>query len=155
MHLYLLRHAHALAGADDAARPLSKRGRKQIRTLGRWLRANRALDEVAECWHSPLVRSRDTAALLVRRLHRPVRTVVTAGLTPADEPAPLLRRLRTRQRPLLIVGHEPHLSALASLLVAGEPEPPVFTLRKCALLALIREQGRWLVRWQIGPELLA
>jgi phosphohistidine phosphatase len=153
MRLYLLRHAHALEGADDAARPLSKRGQKQIRALARWLRGNRAF-KVLEVWHSPLVRSHDTAGLLAKRLRLQVPLVATPGLTPGDDPTPLLRRLRLRQRSLAIVGHEPHLSALATLLLTGATAPPVITLKKCSLLALTREDDRWTVSWQINPDLL-
>ena len=154
MQLFLIRHAHALDGGDDAARPLSARGRKQVRTLARGLKRAGVFD-AAEVWHSPLLRARDTAALLVRRVGAPAKLVETSGLTPGDDPAVMAARLRWRRQPLAIVGHEPHLSALASLLVAGAAAPPVFVLRKCAALALERIRGRWVVRWLLAPELFA
>jgi len=52
------------------------------------------------------------------------------------------------------VGHEPHLSGLASLLVTGKAEPSRFLLKKCAMLRLDREGGGWTVRWQVSPEVL-
>jgi phosphohistidine phosphatase len=153
MQLLLIRHAHALAGENDAARPLSERGRKQIRVLARFLKRaeNFAASEV---WHSPLVRSRDTAALLGQRLRAITRLVAVEGLAPGADPALLTARLKKRHEPLVIVGHEPHLSALASLLVTGTATPPVFVLRKCAALALARDRGRWTVQWQVSPALL-
>jgi phosphohistidine phosphatase len=132
---------------------LSERGRKQIRVLARFLK--RAENFAArEVWHSPLVRSRDTATLLMQRLRANTRLVAVAGLAPSADPTLMAARLKKRRQPLVIVGHEPHLSALASLLVTGNATPPVFVLRKCAALALARDSGRWTVQWQVSPALL-
>ena len=92
MQLLLIRHAHALAGRNDAARPLSERGRKQIRVLARFLK--RAENFAArEVWHSPLVRSRDTATLLMQRLRANTRLVAVAGLAPSADPTLMAARL--------------------------------------------------------------
>lgn len=151
--LYLIRHAHAEDGLDDANRPLSARGRKQIRAMARFLRRTGDFAP-AEVWHSPLLRAHDTAALLVGRLKLPVKLRAVPGLTSGDDPAIIAAKLRTRRPSLALVGHEPHLSALASLLVAGSAEPPVLVMRKCAVLALEREGSRWVVRWLVSPDLL-
>jgi phosphohistidine phosphatase len=154
LRLFLVRHAHALDGLDDAARPLSAKGRAQVKRLGKFLRASGAFapDEI---WHSPLVRARDTAALLARALRSAAPLRAVTGLRSADDPRRIARRLAKTRRALALVGHEPHLSALASLLVAGEAEPPILEMKKCAVLALERDATRWVVRWQVSPELLA
>lgn len=153
MHLYLIRHAHALDGRDDAARPLSAKGSRQIRNLGRFLHEADAF-EAAEIWHSPLRRAEATAILLAKRLKTKARLVEVAGLRPDDSPDSILRKLNYLRRPVAVVGHEPHLSALASLLVADEAVPPRFLFKKCAALRLDRIDGVWAVRWQVSPELL-
>lgn len=153
MELYLIRHAHALEAAFDELRPLSPRGRKQVRTLARWLRS---VDDFApaEFWHSHLVRAADTAALLTRHLRSRARLRRVTGLAPWDDPASLAARLRKQRQSLALVGHEPHLSALASLLVAGRTHPPIFVCRKCSILALERTQSRWVVRWHVAADQL-
>ncbi len=151
MLLYLIRHAHALDGGSDAARPLSKRGRAQVRALAGVVRRQENFQPAA-LWHSPLVRARQTAGLLARRAKLPVPLHRVSGLTPDDDPRVIARRLNRLRRDVAIVGHEPHLSALASLLVTGEAEPPVFVLKKCAALALERYGTRWVVRWLVSPE---
>lgn len=153
MHLYLIRHAHAEDGRPDQARPLSRKGRAQIRRLARFLRTASALD-VAEIWHSPLVRSRETAAELRRRLKSRAPLTEISGLKPEDDPAVTARRLGAVNRPVAIVGHDPHLSALASLLVGGPAEPAGFRLKKGAALRLDRSGGGWSARWLVTPELL-
>lgn len=152
MHLYLIRHAHALDGADDLARPLSPKGAKQVRALARRLRACDAF-EADEIWHSPLRRAEETAVLLAQRLKSEARLASVGGLRPEDAANSILKRLDALRHPVAVVGHEPHLSALASLLVAGKAAPPRFVLKKCAALRLDRADGVWAVRWHISPEL--
>jgi phosphohistidine phosphatase len=153
MHLYLIRHAHALDGDDDAARPLSPKGDEQIRALARLLRASDAFS-AEEIWHSPLRRAGETAALLAKRLKSDAHLAVVGGLRPEDAANAILKRLNDLRHPVAVVGHEPHLSALASLLVTGKAVPPRFVLKKCAAVRLDRVDGVWAVRWHISPELL-
>jgi phosphohistidine phosphatase len=153
MHLYLIRHAHAEDGSRDALRPLSEKGLRQIRNVSRCLRQQEAV-EVEEFWHSPLRRAAETAAQFTRRLRLAARLVEVGGLKPQDDPKTIMQRLGQTQFPVAIVGHDPHLSALASLLVTGAAEPPHFLLKKCAVLRLDRAGSGWCVRWLVSPEVL-
>lgn len=152
MHVILIRHAHAEDGENDAARPLSRKGVRQARALGRLLRDAEAF-EAEEVWHSPLVRARQTAVLLAKRLdtEAPLREV--GGLRPSDDPAATARRVGDARQPLAIVGHDPHLSELATLLVTGKAAPLRFKLKKGAALRLDRVAGGWVVRWLVTPDL--
>lgn len=153
MLVFLIRHAHAVDAAEDPVRPLSRRGRNQVRTLARFLKAAGVLapDEI---WHSPLVRAQETAGLLRRRLGSRAKLVTVAELESAEGITVLVKKIREARQPLALVGHEPHLSALASLLVTGAAEPAIFVLKKCAVVALERTGARWAVRWQVAPEVL-
>lgn len=153
MSLFIIRHAHALDAEEDPERPLSKRGHKQIRALAKFLRRSGAL-QTAEVWHSPLARSRETAELLVQHLELKARLLQVDGLEGDDDPAVIADRLKRRRPPLAIVGHEPHLSALLSLLVAGAARPSRFVLKKAAAVALENQDGNWGVRWQVAPEII-
>jgi phosphohistidine phosphatase len=153
MHLYLIRHAHALDGDNDDTRPLSRKGRKQVRTLARFLREAGAF-EAEEIWHSPLRRARETSGLLAKHLKTKVKLTAIAGLRPEDPGDSVLEKLLETRQTVALVGHEPHLSALASLLVAGEAAPPRFVFKKCAALRLDRVADGWAVRWQVSPELI-
>ena len=150
MLLYLIRHAQAVDGVDDAVRPLSAKGRRQVRRLAAFLRRGGLLD-TREIWHSPLVRARATAELLTARWGGKWKLVETAGLGPEAAPATLARRLAALRRPVAIVGHEPHLSTLATRLLTGRAGPPVVVLKKGAVLALERTGRCWAVRWLISP----
>lgn len=119
----------------------------------------------AQVWHSPLARSRQTADDLVARLLlTEAARVETPGLLPEDDPQAIAERLQLHPKDrgdLALVGHEPQLSALASILVRGKDHPVLFVLKKCALLTLELTdsthkktgQARWRVRWLLSPEL--
>ncbi len=163
MLLYLVRHAHALNEAENPERPLSPRGRTQMLRLAAFIRGNPAF-QPAQLWHSPLLRSSETAALLATQLPHEMIRVETPGLLPEDDPEPMARRVEMHSPdiPLALVGHEPHLSALASLLLTGKPHRSAFQLKKSAIIALEntgethKKNGRpkWRVRWHLSPELI-
>lgn len=153
MKLFIIRHAHAVAAADDPERPLSNRGRKQVSRLATFLASSGALT-TREVWHSPLARSFETAQHLVKKLKLKARLVEVTGLEGDDDPTVIANRLKTRNQPLALVGHDPQLSALVSLLVTGATEPPRFHLKKCAIVALEQVEGVWAVRWHVSPEIL-
>lgn len=154
MKLFLLRHAHAVSEAEDPARPLSGRGREQARALGRHLARNVRV-RVSEVWHSELVRSRETAEIVAEQLglQAPLRTV--AGLCPEDPPEGTARRLDRGEEPLLVVGHEPHLSGLAGLLLRLDPDRAAIEFKKGAMLCLERPLpgAPWSVAWLLTPRL--
>jgi len=153
MHVYLIRHAHAVDAEEDPERPLSKRGQEQVRTLAIFLKPSGAFRPV-EIWHSSLVRSRQTAEQLVQRLRLDASLLLMPDLESDADPRAVARRIKAVTHPIAIVGHEPHLSALATLLVVGKTEPPTFAMKKCAALALEGVESYWMVRWHVSPEVL-
>lgn len=134
MELTLVRHAIAEDGPDDAARPLSKKGRKRfeqsVKTLG-------ALGFGFErVLHSPKRRAVETAELL-----RPLcKGELQATPLLAREPGVELWALLEGER-VAVVGHEPHLSSLLSWLVTGEASGENFELKKGAVAQLEGEPG--------------
>ncbi len=163
MHLYLVRHAHAVTEEQDPSRPLSPQGRADIERVALFLNATPAF-RPAQLWHSPLARARETAALLARHLAPEPILVETPGLLPEDDPRELATRLESHplDTGIALVGHEPHLGALATLLVRGKPRPTAFNLQKTAIIALEptgsvhkkTARPRWRIRWHLTPELL-
>ena len=157
MRLFLVRHAHAVDASEDPARPLSGRGRREVGQLAGFLRASGSLAP-DEFWHSPLARARETAQLLADGLGSRSPLKEAPGLEPDEDPAAIALRLASEHRTVALVGHEPQLSTLATLLVRGTPWPPAFVMQKCSVLALERNgEGRgasWVARWHVVPDLL-
>lgn len=150
MMIYLIRHVHAVDGDDDAARPVSAKGRRQAARMAAFLRRGRLL-ATCELWHSPLVRAVTTAQLLAKGLGGRHRLVAVAGLEPYADPRTMARRLGALRRPVAVVGHEPHLGALAARLLGGRSGGAVVVMKKGAVLALERTGRRWAVRWLVSP----
>ena len=125
MDLYLLRHAHALPRDTpgcpaDSLRPLTEKGRRQIRHL---FRAVKALDLHFDLvLTSPWLRTQQTAADLLLRSGHHIEPIVVPALAANRPPARLLSIIQTwKPAPasLLLVGHEPFLSNLASLILTS------------------------------------
>ncbi len=145
--IYLMRHADAVSEEENPARPLSVRGREQVASVCAALR-KRGGFEPAEIWHSPLVRSRETAELLAQGLGLPAPRILQPGLEPDDNPERIAAILAAQARDIAVVGHEPHLGILAALMVEGPSNPPFFyPFPKAAVLGLVRKGKRWKSEW--------
>ena len=154
MLVYLVRHAQAVPEEEDPRRPLSVRGRKTVRQIATFFRSCGAL-QPGQVWHSPLWRARETAEILGRGLGLPRKALVeTPGLLPDDDPAEIVHQLASAGENLALVGHEPHLGALATRLMIGTGKPLIFEFKKGAVLCLESTGTGWRIRWQFSPELL-
>lgn len=153
--LYLLRHADAGDPGewrgDDAARPLSDKGRRQASALGRFLgRRGFVPDHVLS---SPRMRARQTAEFLAvttkMRVELDERLAGTLDL-PALEA--LLSEVDGRR--IMLVGHDPDFSELAATLIGSS----TVALSKGTLaridIALPLRPGGGRLRWLLPPELV-
>jgi len=158
IRLYLMRHAHAVSEDADAQRPLSATGHEQVRVMAEFLAARGGI-EVERVWHSPLLRARETADAFCDQLPVHGNRREIDGLLPYDDIRGVARRLSGFGYPLLVVGHEPHLGRLTSMLVCGNVDQEVVKFTKGALLCLEREALKshtilWRIRWHLTPSLL-
>jgi phosphohistidine phosphatase len=112
------REAFAKSGKDDAARPLTKDGRRKFAKGVRGLR--KLVDSLDVLATSDLVRAVETGEIL-ERAYGIRRTARLRELAPEADPAALVRWLRRQRRRSLvaIVGHEPHLSSVVEYLLTG------------------------------------
>lgn len=155
LELYFLRHAHAGNPAewttDDALRPLSPKGRRQARALGKFL-AERGFGPDAIV-SSPKVRARQTADIVADAIGIAVAVDERlAGPLDLDELAAVIASAGGDQ--ILLVGHDPDFSELCATLCGAVAMP----LRKGALaridVALPLEPGIGTLRWLVPPELV-
>ncbi len=151
MQVYLVQHGEAKAEAEDPARPLTDRGREEVRRVARHAAAVKL--QVAEIRHSGRLRARLTAEILAEHLSPPGGTREIEGLGPTDDPGKARREIEAAQDSVMLVGHLPHLSRLASSLLAGDPGREIIRFRMGAIVCLARVEGRWLLQWILTPEL--
>jgi phosphohistidine phosphatase len=122
--LLLIRHAEAdaspLPGGTDDSRPLTTRGREQVRMLARRI-VDKGL-QIDVVVSSPLVRARDTASPIAHELGAKIR--LAEELAPPCGAEDLRAVLREhREAALALVGHEPDLGVLAAKLTGRPVEP--------------------------------
>jgi phosphohistidine phosphatase len=154
MKLYFLRHADALDGADDAARPLSPAGKADARRIGRFLK--HAGIQFDAAYTSPLVRARQTAEIVLATACpvSPVRLkLANALLNESDDFQAWLGHLPAA-RHVLLVGHAPSLAEQICRLL-GVADPDRFRLPKAGL-ACVETENRGPVRLKffIAPKVL-
>ncbi len=118
MQLLLIRHAEAAAGTPDELRPLTQTGRKQAHTLGERLRTDGVAPSAILT--SPLLRARETGALLARELD--AEAAVDERLAPGATPEGVTQAASERGGTVIAVGHQPDCSRIAAAL-SGGPEP--------------------------------
>jgi phosphohistidine phosphatase len=152
MLLYLVQHAEAKSEEEDPERSLTEKGLQDIKKVASYLaRLNIKVDEI---FHSGKKRALQTAEVLAKNL-KPKKGVSTKdGLAPLDDPQIWLERLSELEEEVMIVGHLPHLSKLASLLLTGDKEKPIVTFKNAGLLCLKRSGNNWSVEWMITPDLI-
>jgi phosphohistidine phosphatase len=154
MWLYLIQHGEAVAKEENRERPLSTVGREEVEKVAEFAVRNCCgIAPTTSIRHSGKLRARQTAELLAATLH--LRQAEAAdGLQPLDDPALWGKRLREMTSDLALVGHLPHLSELASLLLCGEGAGEIVRFRMGGIVALKRENGKWALHWQIIPEIV-
>lgn len=114
MDLLLWRHAEAEDGEDDLRRRLTARGEKQARTMAAWILAHQPKD--MRIIVSPAIRTQQTA----EALKLPFETQRKIGPEACVSELIAAAGWPDASGSVLIVGHQPSLGRLVSLLLAGE-----------------------------------
>lgn len=153
MELILWRHAEAEAGEPDqadAARVLTAKGQKQAARMAEWL--DRVLPNNCRILASPARRTVQTAEALGRKFK------IHTALASDSSAQTILDAVHwpDSREPVLVVGHQPTLGQVASLLIAGELQD--WTIRKCSICWIAQkadsEARTNYVRAVLGPDLV-
>lgn len=126
--LYLVRHAIAAPRGDewrdDTKRPLTVDGIARFKPVIEGLRAiDVSIDDI---FASPLVRAKQTAALLSAGLDPEPPVKLLDALAPGHSPHAVMTQLAksARRHRIALVGHEPGLGELAAYLIGAERALP-------------------------------
>ncbi len=160
MNLYILRHGLAVEPgapgyAKDADRPLTPKGERKLWQIAEAMETLELSFDLM--LSSPYLRARQTADIIAEAFNARKKLEFSETLTPAGSPKRLIEfllGLKPLPENVLLVGHEPYLSGLISLLVAGDARLWV-TLKKgglCKLNAESLKPGRCAVlEWLLTP----
>jgi phosphohistidine phosphatase len=162
VQLLIIRHAiaedreeFAKAGETDDERPLTGFGKQRMVRNTRGLRrVARTIDLLAT---SPLKRAVQTARIVAEEYG--IKEVAICEAMRPEKPLKDFARWLTRHRDydvVAVVGHDPHLSTLATWLLTGLAEPRI-EFKKGGCLALDipdRIEGGATLLWSIAPAQL-
>jgi phosphohistidine phosphatase len=160
MELYLMRHGIAEAPESDARkadarRRLTPEGSAKVRRIARMLK--RMKIDFDLILSSPLLRSRITAEIVAEELALGKKLEITPLLVPDSPLEELVEDLGSRlagRESVLLVGHEPCLSALASILISGSGRSAI-TLKKGGICKLDIDRIRYgrcaTMEWLLAP----
>jgi len=141
MDLHILRHAVAAAAksdhpGQDSVRELTPEGARKMHRIAEAMKAGGL--EFDLILSSPYVRAKQTADIVatVFKLKKVLR--LSAALAPHAMLEKFVEEIKTRypeRTSILLVGHEPHLSRLISVLASGTPGMTI-SLKKGGLAKL-------------------
>jgi phosphohistidine phosphatase len=138
MNLYLLRHGIATVrgtgGLRDEERPLTREGIEKMTAAARSFPA--LIGTIDRILTSPLVRAKETAMIAAKEFRAAKKVHIVNELAPGtsiERIYTLLNEHRTEGN-VMLVGHEPDLSMLASALIGAGSS--VIELKKGSLCAI-------------------
>ncbi len=126
MNLYILRHGLAVeqgtAGyANDADRPLTSKGERKLSLIAEAMEGlGLSFDLILS---SPYKRARQTAEIVAEVLKACKKVELSPTLEPGGSTKELIEVLKSMKPvpgEVMLVGHEPYLSTLISLLLSGD-----------------------------------
>lgn len=161
MNLFILRHGEAEGQADsggDEARRLTMRGKEKVRAAAAGMRSiGLKFDAILT---SPLPRAAETADIVAAAYANDPAPQVLPALSGGIAPLEALAAMApfSRHSDLLIVGHEPQLSGIVSMLLSGIGDTVHLRLKKGGCIALELpnrfERGSAELRWMMTPRQL-
>lgn len=153
MKLYLVQHAKAASEQQDPQRPLTQEGRREVQKVAEFIKPMKL--SVNYLWHSEKKRAIQTAELLAEAIEIKKSKMVREGLGPTDDVSILKDELDATTDDIMIVGHLPFLSKLASLLLTGRESADTVAFKNAGIAALTHnEENQWQIDWMVTPEIL-
>lgn len=149
-YLYLVHHGKAFFKEVDPDRHLTQEGITETKAIANHL--NKIQLKIDKVIHSGKVRAKETAKIISEYLANSV-VKEEKGLAPLDDPKIWYNRLKNIDKNIMIIGHMPYLSRLASMLLEVTTEVIVF--RNSGVLCL--EKGddlKWRIKWYITPDII-
>ena len=153
MLIYLVQHGQAKAKDVDPNRHLTEKGQTDVKKISTFLkRSGLSVDTI---WHSGKTRAIQTADILERGIVAEQGVIQQDGLTPKDDIKPIKEKLIQSDKDIMIVGHMPFLSKLASSLVTCNESANVIAFQQGGVVCLKKNDDNvWSVQWMVVPKLI-
>jgi phosphohistidine phosphatase len=150
MNLYLVRHGKAEQGGEDAKRRLTDKGRESVSRVAR--RLAKAGVQVDRIEHSGLTRAVETAQILAEQVGGTL--VESHGLLSSDDVEAVASRLPEMDvETLMLVGHNPFMERLATLLLVGNASADLVHFGTSQVALLSGDGRHWTLEWSLSRDL--
>jgi len=154
MRLYLVQHGKAMSKEESPDRPLTEQGRREAEKIAVFLKPLRLV--VDYFWDSGKLRASQTAEVLAGAFQVRQERKSRQGLGPKDDVATFAKELTTSGRDVLVVGHQPFLGKLVSLLLTDSETGNPVTFKNAGIVCLnCDEQINWQLEWEITPDIVS
>jgi len=151
MKLYLVRHGEAVSEQSDFKRPLSPRGREEVKKVAGLVK-DKAL-AVKAIYHSGKKRAEETAKIIQSVLNLQCPFLAKDSLSPNDPVDKIYQEIIKMTEDSLIVGHMPFLSRLTSKLVLGTEAKEIVGFKTGTMVALEKiGDKKWQVLFSVSPD---
>jgi len=151
MRIYLVQHGLALDEQQDPNRSLSAQGLEDVTRVAGFLSLFEK-PKPSHVFHSGKKRALQTAEMIAEAWH--IKNIAAADdLSPHANPEVWEAKLHAMHEDVLLVGHLPHLSKLASLLIYGDLELQPIRFRNGGVLCLEKSESGYQVLWHINPTM--
>jgi phosphohistidine phosphatase len=159
MKIYLVRHAIAIDFGtqgynDDSLRPLTKEGRAKMKRIASALKALEVMPNLIVT--SPYVRARQTAEVVIEGIGYQGELAQSFNLIPSADSGDMIKEINKKYAvdELMLVGHEPSMSALTSVLLTGNSNLSI-NFKKGGVFCLtvddLQRGHKAVVEWYIPP----
>jgi phosphohistidine phosphatase len=152
MALYLVQHGKSLSKDIDPDQGLSQEGIAETKRIAE-VAANYRVN-VSHIKHSVKTRAHKTAEIFASALNPPGGIMEVAGLKPMDDVAAFAATMDPDENTML-VGHLPFMERMASYLVTGSTDKPVFKFQNSGIVCLNKnpDNESWVIVWTLMPNI--
>lgn len=151
MKLYLMQHGEAMTKEEHPERPLTEQGTKDVGRVAEFIaRSGVQIDQIR---HSGKRRAEDTANIVARYLQAQEAVTAVSGISPNDDVKPVAAELQQETQSVMLAGHLPFLSRLASYLLTGESDKSLVQFQMGGAVCLELQEEKWQIKWMLVPEL--
>ena len=149
--VYMMRHGDAVAGADDSARPLSEKGRREVKRVAEFL--SRQGSRVDVFYSSFKLRAQETAGI-VKDIVNPKAVIhLRDDINPNDLTESIFAEMARWPGNEMVVSHLPFLPKLVSRLTTGQEDERPINLPTGSVAVLAQTSSRhWKIQKMILPE---
>ena len=154
MNIYLMQHGKPVPKEKNPDKPLSDRGRDDVRKMAGFLKKTGI--QVETVFHSGKTRARQTAEIISYKINPGKESQKREGLSPLDDVKAIAEEIKQGHKDFMIVGHLPHLGKLISLLITGSDSSQVVSFQQGGVVCLRtnEEEKNWAIAWMLVPEII-